>query len=117
MSVNRTPEVMMAAIAAAVLLTGCAPEAARSVAAEGPAPHVTEELDGTASIDSWITDKNHYPAKALSADQDRWEFCFDSADGGWTCLPVSAADYARFAPGDRVQVRQQVGKIAVVSSR
>ena len=113
---NRTPEAMAAAIAAAALLSGCTPEAARPIGAEGPASYVSEAPDGTASIDSWITEKNHYPAGSVG-DQDRWEFCFDSADGGWTCLPVSAEDFARFDAGDRVQVRQRVGDIAVVASR
>jgi hypothetical protein len=114
---NRTPESIAAAITAAVMLTGCTPETARPVSPEGPSSYVSEESDGTATIDSWITEKNHYPAATLSADQDRYEFCFDSAGGGWTCLPVSPDDFARFGPGDRVQVRQQVGDIAVVSSR
>jgi hypothetical protein len=112
---NRTPDVMAAAIAAAVLLTGCSAETVRTAGAEGPSAYITEEPGGITAIDSWITEKNHYPGIG-SGGEDRWEFCFDSADGGWTCLPVSEADYDRFGPGDRIQVMQKVGEVAVVTS-
>ncbi|GIM88799.1 hypothetical protein [Paractinoplanes toevensis] len=110
---SRTPEAMAAAIALAALMTGCTPETARSAGTEGPSVYMSEGSDGTAAVDSWITQKNHYPPGSVG-DADRWEFCFDSADGGWTCLPVSEADYNRFEPGDRVQARQRVGQLASV---
>ncbi|MFC4066762.1 hypothetical protein [Actinoplanes subglobosus] len=84
----------------------------------GPAPFVVTNADGTASVDHPLTRKNHYPPGVWSPQSpwhQRWEFCFDQAGGGWTCLPVSSTDYQRYRVGDRVRLHQQVGRLAVIT--
>jgi hypothetical protein len=43
---------------------------------------------------------------------EAWYFCFDHLDGGWTCVPVSAADFRRYRVGEHVTLRQRIGELA-----
>lgn len=105
----------------AALLAGCDPAVTASPGpADGPpAPYVSEHPDLSTTLDHPITRKNHYPPGVWSPDtpeHERWEFCFDQPDGGWSCIPVSAEDYQRYTVGDRITLRQEAGKLAVIGS-
>lgn len=102
-----------------VLLTaGCNPAAPPTGSTE-PGPYVSEHPDRSVTLDHPVTSKTHYPPNPpgdLSPGHKRWEFCFDPTDSGWMCIPVSAEDYRRHEVGDRVLLRQEVGKVAVIAS-
>jgi hypothetical protein len=74
-------------------------------------PGIPSELSPRAALEfvtsGPIAPKNHYQPLVDPADPtrqitgERWEFCFDHADGGSTCLPVSQTDYGRYRVGER----------------
>lgn len=77
-----------------------------------PAPYATQDFAGNARIDHPLSWKNYYPVEVLG--HERWEFCFDPDTSGSICVPVSVSDYDRFDVGDRVVIRQPIGRLSVI---
>lgn len=96
--------------ATAVLAGGCNATTSPDTSSV-PSPYVSENPDSSTTLDYPISRKNYYPVDG------RWEFCFDEPSGSWVCIPVSADDYQRYDVGDRITLRQDVGKLAVISSQ
>jgi hypothetical protein len=93
-------------IATALALAGCGSSAVDNRLASEPngtVYHATEP----------ISRKNHYPA--TSDTTERWEFCFGYQDGGWTCVPVSEADYNGYAVGQIITITQEPGRLAEIA--